>query len=282
MFVPVHCTACGKPFQVPEVTLGQRTQCPWCKAVVTALPVAETVAPPPAAQAPTEVLSLDDAEPNPPKPQPRHVPKADATRAAREPFRVSAPRAVALVLGCVLAAGGTLAALRYGSGHIADSSWSAFAPPDGSFGVDLPGAPKVEDVPANPPGSVGPGTRYSVSGWYSKTTVWVAHADLDPALVAKMKQDSDRVLSAGALMAERERERLRLGGTVTSEVPVRLNAAWGVELEMSTPRGTAAVWLVLVDGGPKPRVYALGVEGNGITGKSAAARRLFNSFRPVQ
>jgi hypothetical protein len=275
MFVPVSCTSCGKPFQVPEATLGRLTPCPWCKAVVAALPVSAPVAPP-AAQAPPEVLSLDDAEPNPPKPKP------EAPRAPREPFRVSPRLVISLVLGCVLAAGGTVVALRYGSGHIADSSWSAFAPPDDSFAVDLPGAPVAEDVPANPPGSVGAGARFSVSGWYSKTTAWVAHADLDPALVAKMKQDSDRVLSAGALMAERERERQRLGGTVTSEVPVRLNAAWGVELEMTTPRGAAAVWLVLVDSGPKPRVYTLGVEGRGITGKSAAARRLYNSFRPVQ
>lgn len=275
MFVPVSCTSCGKPFQVPEATLGQPTPCPWCKAVVAALPVS---APTPSA-APSEVLSLDDAEPNVPKRQPKPAP---APKPPREPFRVSARLAVAIALACVLAAGGTVAALRYGSGHIADSSWSAFAPPDSSFAIELPGAPTSEDVPANPPGSVGPGTRYSVSGWYSKTTVWVAHADLDPALVAKMKEDPGRTLSAGALYAERERERQRLGGTVTSEVTVRLNAAWGAELEMTTPRGAATVWLVLVDAGPKPRVYAVGVEGKGITGKSAAARRLFGSFRPVQ
>jgi hypothetical protein len=276
MFVPVSCTNCAKPFQVPEATLGQQTPCPWCKAVVAALPVSAPVAPVPVP--PREVLSLDDAEPNPPRPKP----KSEAARAPREPLRVSPRTVVALVLGCVLAAGGTVAALRYGSGHIADSSWSAFAPPDHSFAVDLPGAPAVEEVPANPPGSVGPGTRYSVRGWYSKTTVWLAHADLDPALAAKLKQDPDRALSAGALRAERERERGRLGGTVTSEVGVRLNAAWGVELEMTTPRGTAAVWLVLVESGPRPRVYALGVEGHGITGKSAAARRLFDSFRPAE
>ena len=43
MFVPVNCTACGKPFQVPEAVLGQSTACPWCKATVTALPVAAPV-----------------------------------------------------------------------------------------------------------------------------------------------------------------------------------------------------------------------------------------------
>lgn len=272
MFVPVSCTACGKPFQVPEPTLGQQTPCPWCKAVVVALPVSAPVVP----QPPGEVLSLDDAEPNLPKAQPKPV------RAPREPIRLSPRVVVGLVLACVLAAGGTLVALRYGSGHIADSSWSEFVPPDNSFVVDLPGAPTTEDVPANPPGSVGPGTRYSVRGWYSKTTVWVAHADLDPALVPKLKQDSDRVFSAGALRAERERERQRLGGTVTSEVTRRLNAAWGVELQMTTPRGAAAVWLVLVETGPRPRVYVLGVEGKGITAESPAMRRLFGSFRPSE
>jgi len=37
MFVPVSCTSCGKPFQVPEAALGKLAPCPWCQAVVTAL-----------------------------------------------------------------------------------------------------------------------------------------------------------------------------------------------------------------------------------------------------
>ena len=38
MFVPVSCTKCGKPFQVPEAALGKLAPCPWCQEVVTALP----------------------------------------------------------------------------------------------------------------------------------------------------------------------------------------------------------------------------------------------------
>src|SRR5262245_5356467 len=43
MFVPVNCTSCAKPFQVPEAALGKPAACPWCQNVVTALPVAASV-----------------------------------------------------------------------------------------------------------------------------------------------------------------------------------------------------------------------------------------------
>ena len=66
MFVPVSCTNCGKPFQVPEAALGQLAPCPWCQSVVTALPVSAPVAP----QAPATPLSLDD------EPPARTIPKA--------------------------------------------------------------------------------------------------------------------------------------------------------------------------------------------------------------
>src|ERR1700722_15244553 len=39
MFVPVACSECGKPFQVPETALAKSTACPWCQATVLALPV---------------------------------------------------------------------------------------------------------------------------------------------------------------------------------------------------------------------------------------------------
>lgn len=272
MFVPVSCTSCGKPFQVPESVLGQPVPCPWCRAAVAALPVAAVPSAPIAP--PGEVLSLDDADqPAAPPPPP------PATAPPRRPVRVSPASVAALVVACVLIAGGTVAALRYGAGHIPEASWTPFAAPDGSFTVDLPGAPEEEDVDAYPGGSVRPGKRFTVRGWYSKAAVWVACADLDPALAPKLKLDRDRVLSAGALQAAREHERARLGGTVTSEVPVRLNAAWGVELQLDTPRGAAAVWLLLVGEGPRPRVYTLGIEGKGVTGKGTAARRLFGSFK---
>ena len=67
MFVPVSCTSCGKPFQVPEAALGKLAPCPWCAATVTALPVSAPLAdaqpePTSAPQPPTpEPLSLDDS-----------------------------------------------------------------------------------------------------------------------------------------------------------------------------------------------------------------------------
>ena len=47
MFVPVACSACGKPFQVPESATGKPAACPSCRAAVLALP-----APPPLSTAP--------------------------------------------------------------------------------------------------------------------------------------------------------------------------------------------------------------------------------------
>ena len=58
MFVPVACSACGKPFQVPEAAVGKPAACPWCRAAVLALPVAGAASP---ADAPA--VALDDSEP---------------------------------------------------------------------------------------------------------------------------------------------------------------------------------------------------------------------------
>ena len=72
MFVPVSCTSCGKPFQVPDAALGKLAPCPWCQAIVTALPVSAPVSteqpalpsPAPAQNAEqSEPLSLDDDPP---------------------------------------------------------------------------------------------------------------------------------------------------------------------------------------------------------------------------
>src|SRR5438445_5724761 len=95
MFVPVACVKCDKPFQVPEAVAGTNVTCPWCKAIVPALPVAglsTTDSPstePGGAPVPTAPLSPDDDPPatarpsrrvRPVRTHPRHFPFLTAAR----------------------------------------------------------------------------------------------------------------------------------------------------------------------------------------------------------
>jgi hypothetical protein len=289
MFVPVSCTSCGKPFQVPEAALGKLAPCPWCQAIVTALPVSSpepqlepeppsspTAPPAPEQPKPTaltpaqqEPLSLDDEEP---------VQGPGANEPPSKPKRVLVPICVALVL-MVVGTVGTLLYRNYGAGRMSDSGWTEFTPPDGSFTIALPGKPVEEPVEANPIGSVTGGKRYTVREWFSKTNVWVAYNDLDPSLVQKLPADRGGVLAAGALQAEREREKARLEGTITNEVTYRHMTTRGIELHLDTPRGKVVEWLVLADAGAHPRVYVFGAEGKGLTHESPVCGRLRDSFR---
>ena len=354
MFVPVNCTNCGKPFQVPEAALGKLAPCPWCQSVVTALPVSaaqpelppadlscpkcqtvlrvpdgtagkrvrcpkcDTVfastppapAPAPASPAPAradpipavepvapatepkpapaaEPLSLDDDAParpvvpaSPPAPVSEDSPPeepATGPPAPRSKFTVVTVLSAVLLMGTVMVA--TFLVVGYGSGRLSDSGWTEFTAPDGSFTVSLPGAPKEEDVGANPGGSHAGGKRYVVRGWYSKTTVWVGYCDLAPGLVEKLPQDKDRTITAGVLRAERDRELTRLSATVTKEAEVRVGSAWGVELHLDTPKGKAVEWLILTGDGAHPRLYSYGAEGKNVTPTTPACAKLFKSFR---
>ncbi len=301
MFVPVTCTNCGKPFQVPETALGKLAPCPWCEAVVTALPVAApqtqpepqgssqsqtaqpkaepTSAKPQAAEAP---LPLDD---EPPQPAAKSSPATRPTTAAipvappkaRSKFTLATFLIGALLVFVVMAV--TMIIRGYGAGRLSESGWIDFTPPDGSFTIALPGQPKEEDVAPNPEGSVTGGKRYSVRGWYSKGGAWVSYTDLNPALVQNLKSDTQKSVAAGVLRVERDREVARLKGTVAKEVERRLNTGWGVELHIDTPNGNAIAWLILMGDGPHPRLYSFGVEGKNLTPTSPACAKVFRSFK---
>jgi hypothetical protein len=303
MFVPVSCTSCGKPFQVPEAAVGKLAPCPWCQAVVTALPVSAPLsepapAKPHAANAPAP-LSLDDEPPArtipkaPPAPPPAPPHPAALVTAALGPLPPAAPsppppgpRAKSLLptvfvgVGIVVAVMVvTVVALGYRSGRFTGAGWTEFTAPDGSFGVSLPGTPAEEDLDASPADSLGAGKRYAVRGWYSKTAAWVAYRDLEPALVQKLPADTSRSITAGVLRAERDREVARLKGTVTKEAEVRVGDAWGVELHMDTPDGQVVERLILAGTGPHPRLYAYGVRGKNLTPTSPACTKVLGSFR---
>jgi hypothetical protein len=288
MFVPVTCTNCGKPFQVPETALGKLAPCPWCEAVVTALPVAavqQAEAQPPAQQPQAQ------APPTPAKPQAADAPltlddEPSPTRKTATPVsppgaRSKFPLATLLIgaLVVVVVAAVTMIVRGYGAGRMSEVGWSDFTAPDGSFSIAMPGLPQEEDIGPNPDGSVTGGKRYSVRGWYSKTSVWVSYTDLTPALVPKLKSDTHKSIAAGVLRVERDRETARLKGTITKEAEFRRGSGWGVELHLDTPNGNVVEWLILMGEGPHPRLYAFGAEGKNLTPTSTACAKLFSSFR---
>lgn len=282
MFVPVNCTNCGKPFQVPDAALGQLAPCPWCQAVVTALPVSAPVAPPspeppkreappppravPVAKAvrPPQPLSLDDDAP------PLAAPAMESKLILRLGVGLAVVVAVTLV---------TMAVLGYHSGRATQSGWREFTPPDGSCAVLLPGSPDEADVEPNPGGSVTGGKRYEARGWYSGASAWLAWNDLEPGFAASARKDKGKVFVASALQSELNREKSRLEGTVAKEIEVRFQSAWGVEVHMDTPHGTAVAWLLVAPDGPRPRLYVFGLRAKNIAPDSAVVRRMFTSFK---
>jgi hypothetical protein len=297
MFVPVSCTSCGKPFQVPETALGKLAPCPWCAAVVTALPVSvpqsdpqseQPPAPAPEPESPKqpapapEPLSLDDA------PAPDQKPVAKRSERLMQKVEPVAPPArslftVATVLigfvVVVVVMSATVFYLGYRSGKLPDTDWTEFTAPDGSFTVALPGRPTEADVDPVSESSLAGGKSYTVRRWYAQTTAWVRYSNLEPGLVQKLRTDSDRVVAAGALRVVRDRELVRFKGTITKEAEVRLDAGWGVEIHMDTPDGPVVERLVLWSEGALPRLYVYGIQGKHVTPDGAASRRLIASFR---
>lgn len=285
MFVPVNCTKCGKPFQVPEAALGKLAPCPWCQEVVTALPVsvpqpdgrpATAPEPPKPAASPPEPLPLDDAPVVAQKPA-RARPIAPPASRKRPKFPL-ATIAIGLAVVAVVM-GGTVLALGFRSGRFSSVESTEFTPPDGSFTVALPGQPAETDLEPVPEGSLRGGKRYAVRRWYARTAAWVSYHDLDPELVKKLPSDKDRVIAAGVLRVAREREAARLQGIGAKEAEVRLDSGWGVEVQFDTPDEPAVVRLILMGEGKNPRLYVVGVQGKNLTPTSPACSRLFTSFR---
>ncbi|MBP3959097.1 hypothetical protein J8F10_27955 [Gemmata sp. G18] len=293
MFVPVHCTSCDKPFQVPDEALGRPTLCPWCQAVVTALPVTPTVVepalappgPPHTPEPPAPVIPVAKlVEPRPLSLDEDVPPKPRARRAA--PHTSAKPRAVLVTIVIVAALaitvvvmGLTVAALGYGSGRVSERGWTEYTPPDGSCSVLLPGRPTEEDTGASTAESITGGKRFTSEGWYTRSTAWLAWGDLDPGFAASIAADKDKVFTASAIRTELDREKARLEGTVTKEAEIRFKNAWGIEVHMDSPRGKVVEWLILVTEGGRPRLYVYGVRAKNIAHDSAVVRRMFTSFK---
>ncbi|MBA4191549.1 MAG: hypothetical protein C0467_26515 [Planctomycetaceae bacterium] len=261
MFSPVACSQCGKPFQVPEATLGKPTVCPWCQATVPALPIG---APAPAATLPTkEPLSLDDAP----------IPATATSPVGRKRW---------FLVGCVgifalvLAAGVTIAVKRHKQGHVMGWEWQTFAAPDKSCSIELLGKP-VED-----PDAAGDEKRFISEGSYSGTTTWVGWRDLTQVQVQLAGTKDAFQHFAKPFDAERDRLKLRYGGTVAKDATTKFEDPLTREVRLDFPPGGRLVERMMVfPNGPRPRMYFVGIAGK-FEFDSPEVQRFFDSFRVTE
>lgn len=270
MFVPVACNRCGKPFQVPDADAGRDVACPWCKAVVPALPVAGPVVPVAPAAEPPAPLSLDDAPP--------YVPPAPPRRRQGPPTAVLVLGVALILLLVVLAIG----MLGFRSGNIPDSAWREYSPPDKSFVVQLPGDPVAEPLHPLPgaPGGLG-GELFMCRGWYSGADAWVGWRDVNPVLAPAVAGTPEGwLLYRPAMEAEVKRQRDLWNASEPRWRTIKFEDPLTVEVEMGTPDGNVVERLIVVGVGSRSRLYIVGMRAKNLAPNSGTVRRLFNSFRP--
>lgn len=267
MFVPVTCSQCGKPFHVPEASVGQAVVCPWCAAAVLALPVGAPVPTPPT----PEPLPLEDIS-ELPRAFPSPAPAAGLPAARRFGwFRLWMVPAGLLVL--FVAAVATVGVLRHKQGHLVGWEWREFSPPDKSFAVDLLG--RAKEDPNAPAGE----TRYVTEGWYSGTTAWVGWRDLTQA-EKQLGETKDAWRHFGKVY-EAARDRLKGqfdGAVVKKDATTQFENPLTHEVRVEYPGGRAVERIVVMPGGRHARVYFVGIAGLvGFDGPEV--QRLFDSFR---
>jgi len=266
MFVPVACSRCGKPFQVPDSAVGKPTACPWCQAAVLALPVGglPPVDPPAADRTPpTAPLSLDD-EP---------LTRTNA-RSRRWVFLLA-------LLVAVMATLLTIAGLRRNEGYLVSREWRAFTAPDNSCSVDLLGAP-IEDSSAPESGQ----RRYLSIGWYSGTTTWIGWRNL--TAVETQIAATDEAWHDPQLMklfdAERDWLKEKFGGYVAKDATIKFKEPLTREVWLERPpgQGRAIDRMIIHSTGPRPRVYFIGIAGKRLDPEGEEVKHLIDSFRIVE
>jgi hypothetical protein len=265
MFVPVACSLCGKPYQVPAEAVGKPAVCPWCQAAGLALPVGTPLAADAPRAAPSQpqvaLLSLDDEPPS--------APAATPVPIRRVWWSVAI---IAGVVVLVLAALATVAYLRYKQGHIFGLEWKPFTAPDGSCSVELLGRP-TED-PAAGSGE----KRYVSEGWYSGTVTWVGWRDLTQREV-QLAGTKDAWKDLGKVFdAERERLKSKYDGSVSKDDTIQFEDPLTREVRLATPEGAVVERMIVMHRGSRPRVYFVGMAGR-IDPDGAEVKRLFDSFK---
>jgi hypothetical protein len=292
MFVPVSCTKCGKPFQVPEAALGKLAPCPWCQETVTALPVSAPLpaaqeqerAKPQAAVAVQEPLSLDDepapqiAQAKPAAPPEPASPQSTVAVSPKPPRKRFISIALLVILGLGLAGAvtiGTVGALRWRTGSLVRVDWRTFHAPDGSCSIDLLGTP-VEDPEAPAAG----GRRYVSQGWYSGTKAWIAWKDLTPQEVQLVGGDNAwQLLRPSVFEPEKERLKSAFGGYEAEGGGTKSFKPVEIEYRLQTPDGLLVERFIVKVDGPRPRAYFIGMVGKQLIPDGPELNRLFTSFR---
>ena len=276
MFVPVACSSCAKPFQVPEATVGKPTVCPWCQATVLALPVGVPAAvPTPEVPRPTthqesaepELLPLEDAPVDETVVQPKPAPTSRSFR-----WWVLALVLVALAI----TAAGTVAYLRYKQGHITATEWTAFTPPDNSCTIELLGRPN-EDTETQPGER-----RYFSTGWYSGTIAWVGWRDLNQMQVQLANTKEAWRLLTPLFDAERKRLITKYDGSVTKDATTKFEDPLTHEVRLEDPNRRLVERMIVLPGGSRPRVYFVGMVGKNFDPDGPEAKRLFESFKVME
>jgi hypothetical protein len=298
MFVPVECSQCGKPFQVPDATIGKSTTCPWCQATVLALAVGRQPLPDVSANTPIraglnrsvesekpetkelsgplqlearpEPLSLDD-DPLPP------TGEVPASAVSRPASRTNRRTIVLAVLFGLLLAGATttitLGILRYKQGYVLSMEWKEFTPPDGSCGVDLLGDAKEAD--SDPEHSE---RRYLSEGWYSGTFAWIGWRNLTAAQTQEATSEKGWVRFEAIFDAERDRLKGKFGGYIAREATISQNPITK-ELRLDGQKSTVIERMIVMPEGPRPRIYFIGMAGRRLNLDGPQVKQLFDSFR---
>jgi hypothetical protein len=109
--------------------------------------------------------------------------------------------------------------------------------------------------------------------------VWVGWQDLDPAWVKDIAADKDGAFAGPVLEAERDRRVAAAGGTVARQGDMRTSSGRGLEVQTDTPRGKRVERYVLATGGPRPRLYVVGVEVPKLDPDGPLARKVLTGFR---
>lgn len=279
MFVPVACSQCGKPFQVPEATVGKPTVCPWCNATVPALPVGAAATPPSTPE--PEPLPLEDAPAPLPLPKPAPAKVAEpSVFAPPAPQPATPPRrfpwilaSVLAVLSLVVAATATVGVKRYKQGHLVGWEWRAFTTPDKVCTIELLGRP-VEDTETDANEK-----RYVSEGWYSGTVAWVGWRDLTQVQIQLAETKDAWQHFGGIFQPERDRLKLRYGGTITKDATTKFEDPLTHEIRIEHPGGRVVERIIVK---PKAsKVFYVGMAGK-IDPDGPEVQRLFDSLRVTE
>jgi hypothetical protein len=256
MFIPVACSQCGKPFQVPEQTVGQPTVCPWCQATVLALPIGG----PENSPAATEPLPLGD-----------RFPQTPSSRSPRR-FTARLVRVTLIVLLAVATTLITIGVLRYKQGLFLYPEWREFVAPDGSCRIELLGRPVDE--------SDTDGQRYVGEGGYSGIHAWVGWRELTPIQVELAASKDGWVSLLPIFAAERDRLKTRYGGVIVKEA-TRPDSPMTHEVRLLSPDRHVIERMIVRAEGARPRIYFLGLAGKGLDFEGNTVKRFLDSFQII-